>query len=132
MHSKIIEAVGSLNWGRFMVSRFTQEERSHLSSQSKLPVIQPFLWSQDCLHVLDLVTGEGAIFNQLRRGQPLHELEHKHQIWVCPLYPVFLTWLSQQDLSDLDKLQDTVYFKNGEDERHAALYGYRRTGRPST
>ena len=60
-----------------------------------------------CLHlvVLDLQTGEGAIF--MPGGLAAADLD-KHGIWVCPLFEPFLAWLYKQDLSDLDALPAVV------------------------
>lgn len=44
-------------------------------------------------------------------------------IWICPLFEPFLTWLYQQDLSDLEQLPDTV-----EIDAPFSMQGYRRSG----
>ena len=77
-------------------------------------------WSPEHVLVLDLQTGEGAIFKP--GGIARCDLSEKHEIWVCPMYEPFLTWLYQQDLSDLDKLPEFVYLG----DVPTAMFGYRR------
>ena len=123
MESKIIEVTnnrsGGINWGKFMVSQFTTEwERtSRINDRQLLSTIG---WDQSHILVTDLQTGEGAIF---RPGGLAAADLHKHRIWVCPLFEPFLTWLYQQDLTDLNALPDVV-----EIAAESALYGYRRQG----
>ncbi len=50
----------------------------------------------------------------------------KHQLWVCPMYLPFLTWLYNQDLTDLDKLPKVVQFTD--EDAEGAMAGYRRSG----
>lgn len=100
MQTKFIEATdgGGFNWGKFAVCRFTD------------------------IVVLDLQTCEGAIFSP--GGYAKNDLNGKHQIWVCPMYEPFLTWLYTQDLSDLDALPSLVDLG----DVPTAMRGYRRTG----
>ena len=65
MKTKFIEATnvdaGGMNWGKFMVARFTESEwqrRSEVGGQSMLAERG---WAKDNLLVLDLQTGEGAV-----------------------------------------------------------------------
>ena len=135
MKTKIIEArnaeVG--NWGKFAVGRFkfavgqfTSDEWSRRSvlpgAESLTPLIWRLGWRPDNIWVLDLQTGEGALF---KPGGFAPADVTKHAIWVCPLFEPFLTWLYQQDLSDLDHLPDLVDL-----EAAFAMSGYRRPGPP--
>lgn len=82
-------------------------------------------WSKDNLLVLDLQTGEGAVFKP--KGYAKGDLD-KHALWVCPLFEPFLGWLYEQNLTDIEKLPALVKIKNPE----SALYGYRRPGPGAT
>jgi hypothetical protein len=124
MQTKFIEATnGPRNWGKFMVGRFDKDEWARRSAVSggKWPLLRAVGWSLDSLLVVDLQTGEGAIF--LPGGFVPADLE-KHAIWVCPLFEPFLVWLYQQDLSDLDRLPAHVDLPDAE----FAMQGYRRPG----
>jgi len=101
---------GKGNWGKFMLGRFTKEEwarRSEVDGQ----LLRVRGWSPDHLLVLDLETGEGSIF---RPGGHAGADLMKHAIWVCPLFPHFLAWLYEQDLSDLSKLPGIVEIPHAE------------------
>ena len=121
MKVKFIEAVEktTTNWGKFMIGRFDTEweyrnaldGRNFLSSRG---------WGPDHLLVLDMQTGEGAIFKP--GGLASHDLNEKHQIWVCLLFEPFLNWLYKQDLTDLDKLPALVDLG----QTPTGLSGYRR------
>lgn len=125
MIAKMIEAtnidVGGINWGKFVVCRFTEEEWAYQSTIGKRSLLIETGWTADVLLVVDLQTGEGAIFKPT--GLAAADL-HKHKVWVCPMFEPFLTWLYEQDVSDLDKLPALVQI-TGE----SALAGYRREGK---
>lgn len=126
MLDKIIEATnvgaGGLNWGKFMVCKFTLEEwcyRSRVDSDRTL--LRTIGIGTKSIWVLDLQTGEGALFKH--GGLAAADL-HKHRVWVCPLFEQFLTWLYRQDVTDLAALPDLVNL----DDPASAIYGYRRAG----
>jgi hypothetical protein len=125
MKTKFIEATnGPQNWGKFMIGRFEREEwyrPSAVAPSDRWPLMQTVGWRPDHLLVLDLQTGEGAIFGPY--GLAHADLE-KHRIWVCPLFEPFLTWLYQQDLADLDRLPAHIDLPDAE----FAMQGYRRPG----
>lgn len=112
------------NWGKFMVGKFVQEWAHESQVYLGHTVMMARGWSKDHLLVLDLETGEGAIFKP--GGFAKADLD-KRKIWVCPMFEPFLTWLYKQDRSDLSKLPSLVTFKVGEVE--FAMHGYRRTGK---
>jgi len=122
MKTKIIEVTNNqLNWGKFMLCRFEDEEwatRSQIGSGLLLPQIG---WSMDHIWVFDLQTFEGAAF--LPRGIAEYDLR-KHQIWVCPMFEPFLEWLYMQDLSNLEKLPSVLNLKDAE----FMMSGHRRPG----
>lgn len=126
MKLKFIEAgqKEKLNWGKFAIGRFTDEEwavRSALPEAQGELLIRGRGWGPDHIWLLDLQTGEGAMFYP--GGLASADLA-KHRIWVCPMYEPLLTWLYKQDLSDLDALPAYV-----EIDAEFALSGYRRPGR---
>jgi hypothetical protein len=127
MHTKIIEASnGPKNYGKFMLARMDVE----WGAPSALPgyegggVVAARGWSRNHLWVLDLQTGEGALF--LPGGHAKADLD-KHAIWVCPLFEPFLTWLYKQDLTHIDELPAHVDLPDAPFE----WAGYRRPGSTS-
>jgi hypothetical protein len=90
---KFVEVTnGPANWGKFCIMQF-DDERAYTSVIDGYPLIAGRGWSRDTIFVLDLQTGEGALFNP--GGCAKADLE-KHRIWVCVLYEPFLTWLYLQ------------------------------------
>lgn len=111
MKTKIIEASnGPCNWGKFMLCRFDEDEWNRRSALPGNDLPTPLLtqvgWDRNNLWVLDLQTGEGALFRP-RCGSATYDLNYKHKIWVCPLYEPFLTWLYKQEI-DFEKLPDHI------------------------
>lgn len=124
METKFIEATNNnLNWGKFMIGRFTPEEWAYPAALDPTgrSLIAGRGWSQDHIMVFDLQTGEGAIFKP--GGYAKADLD-KHQIWVCPMFEPFLEWLYQQDLRDLAKLPPSINLPDAE----FSFSGYRRPG----
>jgi hypothetical protein len=125
MITKILEATnGPANWGKFLIGRFDTEwaHTSVVSPGEKL--LRGRGWSPTNVLVLDLQTGEGAIFAP--HGVAQIDLNDKHQLWVCPLFEPVLTWLYAftrgrenwfDDLPAHIDLPDAAF----------AMYGYRRT-----
>lgn len=135
MQTKFIEATNRIapserygNWGKFAVCRFDPEEwarRAQVPDSAPiigLSLLQTVGWGPEHVLVLDLQTGEGALF---RHGGMASADLKKHRVWVCPLFEPFLAWLYQQDLADLDALPDYVDLADAP----FALTGYRRPGR---
>jgi hypothetical protein len=121
MDTKIIETEGAGNWGKFMVARFTWE-RGYVSALPAAEGAQPLArWAPNILLVLDLATGEGALFQP--GGLPAADLD-KHQVWVCPMFGGFLEWLYRQDLTDLAALPPLVHLPDNQ----FSFAGYRRHG----
>ena len=125
MITKFIEATndkaGGGNWGKFMVARFDEAEWARRSSVDTRLMLQARGWSPEHVLVLDLQTGEGAMFAP--HGFHRADLQ-KHAVWVCPLFEPFLGWLYKQDLTDLEKLPLTVQLPITTTQ----LYGHRRPG----
>lgn len=102
MHTKLIEVTNgeSANWGKFLIGQFSDMEwvqRSALpmptAREGEWPpsIISSQGWTERHVLVLDLATGEGALFAPW--GLATADLNQKHQIWVCPMFEPFLTWL---------------------------------------
>lgn len=127
MITKIIEATNNrLNWGKFMVCRYDGEEWSRKVKVDGHPYPNDLLFRSigtdpRCVWVLDLQTGEGALFKP--GGNPTADLD-KHRVWVCPMFEPFLNWLYGQNLNDLSKLPDAIDIPDAE----FRLHGYRRPG----
>lgn len=122
MHLHLFEATNGGNWGKFAVGRpDTEWAWRSLVSESQRPLLDLVGWSPDHLWVMDLQTGEGAIF--WPGGHAPSDLQ-KHRIWVCPMFEPFLTWLYRQDVSDLAKLPAVVELPDAP----FSLAGYRRPG----
>lgn len=124
MQTKLIEATNGINWGKFLLGRLDTEwsARSAMSDATPIPLLRQVGMAPDQMLVLDLQTCEGALFSVRPGGLPQADLT-KHQIWVCPMFQPFLTWLYLQDVSDLDALPHVV-----ELAAPAVLGGYRRPG----
>lgn len=131
MRTKIIEVTNGFNWGKFLIGEFDTEWglKSEIPLDPSIealnmPLLNQLGWARgQYFLVLDLQTGEGAIFNPV--GSARHDLNGKHKIWVCPMFEPFLLWLYEQPM-DLDKLPTVVNFT--EQEAPSAMYGYRRGG----
>lgn len=114
---------GPANWGKFLVARM-DSEWARISVVSPGPVRSLLAhcgWDYRFLWVMDLQTGEGALFRP--GGSARADLE-KHKIWVCPLFGPFLEWLYAQDLSDMDRLPQRVELPDAP----FAVWGHRRPG----
>lgn len=122
METKVIEfASVEGNWGKFLLGRMDTEWKVPSNVDVGRPVMVGRGWSKKHLWVMDLQTGEGAIF--MPGGIPRADL-NKHRIWVCPLFEPFLIWLYQQDLTNLEALPAVVAIEG----IPLQLAGYRRPG----
>lgn len=85
-------AAGS-NWGKMLVGTFDREEwmrRQQLPGAADTGMLLSRGWTPGNVLVLDLQTGEGAIF---RPGGSAQADLTKHRVWVCPMFEPFLVWL---------------------------------------
>lgn len=122
MQTKFIEVTNKeQNWGKFLLIRFDKDEWEYKSAFTDHSLLKEVGWSPRNIIVMDLQTGEGARF--LPGGYAKSDLD-KHQIWCCPMYEPFLTWLYLQDLTDLSQLPNSIDLPNAE----FAMAGYRRKG----
>jgi len=119
MKIKLIEVTnGPQNWGKFLLGRF-DDEWEYKSVIDGRSIIGGRGWDRDTLLVLDLQTGEGALF---RPGGLASADLNKHKIWVCPMYEPFLTWLwAQKNPFDIPAHVDLP-------EAEFQMAGYRRPG----
>jgi hypothetical protein len=124
MIGKFIEVTNGTNWGKFQLIKYDKEwfKTSNLPGALDTSLLAQIGWTYNHIWVLDLQTGEGAFF--LPHGLASHDLNKRHQIWVCPMYEPFLNWLYKQDLTDIISLPELVHLT--EQEAPSALYGYRR------
>lgn len=131
MFSKFVEVSNGYNWGKFLVCRFTAEEWRQRSKVDGGSLIGGRGWSHQHLWVLDMQTGEGAYFRP--GGMASQDLD-KHQIWVCPMYALFLDRLyeNQDWCSDITKIPDLIELTDQESKKASALFGYRREGPDET
>jgi hypothetical protein len=123
MKTRLIEASNGFNWGKFLLGRFDREWTVETSIEGfgLRGILNSQGWDGLHLLVLDLATGEGALFRP--GGLAAADLK-KRAVWVCPLFEPFLEWLYQQDLQDLDRLPQFVLLP----EAPGSVYGYRRPG----
>jgi hypothetical protein len=121
MNAIFIEVTnGAQNWGKFMLAQFDAQEWARRSAVAPgQSLIGGRGWTPEHLLVLDLQTGEGALFKP--GGLASADLT-KHRIWVCPMFEPFLAWLYEQpnpmDLPPFIDLPDAEF----------AFQGYRRPG----
>ena len=123
MITKIIEATENtkFNWGKFLVGQFDDEWEVSSSVACNKSLLSIRGWTKEHFLVLDLETGEGAIFNH--GGCAVSDL-HKHRIWVCPLFENFLQWLYLQNFVSVMELPSFVNLG----DVYTAIWGYRREG----
>jgi len=127
MKTRVVELTDGFNWGKFLVAKFDEAEWSVRSAVDGQRLLRGRGWSERHLFILDLQTGEGAIF--LPGGQPKADLD-KHAVWVCPMFELFLGWLyaRPRHWDDLGSLPALVELTQEETRGHSALWGYRRPG----
>lgn len=126
MKTQFIEVTqgSEFNWGKFMVGQFDEEEWLRQSMlpghEGMMPLLRGRGWASNHFLVLDIETGEGAIFS---KGSAVADL-NKHQVWVCPMFEPFLEWLYEQDFADVSELPRYVKLNTNIE----AMAGYRRKG----
>ena len=123
MRRWFFETHNELNWGKFMVCEFERTDfavRSQVDTNFGQSLIGGRGWSREHLLIVDLQTGEGAMFKP--GGSARADLE-KHKIWVCPMFPLFLGWLYEQNYANLHTLPSVIELPGP-----MALRGYRRAG----
>lgn len=125
METKFIEAsnekVGGINWGKFLVARFTEEEWAKHSAVDGRPLLRARGWDAKHILVMDIQTGEGCM---LRHGGLASADLDKHCVWVCPMFQPFLDWLYKQDVNELISLPAHINIPDPK----SSMSGYRRKG----
>lgn len=134
MIARFVEVTNQLNYGKVVVARFTPEEwtyRSQLPDNNGRRLLPSLGWGDQRLQtylVMDLQTGEGALFLLERPGAVQWSLNDKHQIWVCPMFEPFLIWLERWALENGHPSPDTLpgLVELTEQDAPSAFRGYRR------
>ncbi len=130
MISTIVEVTDRFNWGKFLVARFDEHEWARRSLVDGQPLLSGQCgWTPQHMLVVDLQTGEGAMF--LPQGLAKADLE-KHRVWVCPMFEVFLGWLYDhpEHWADILTLPALIELDPEQTRGHNAMYGHRRPGPP--
>jgi hypothetical protein len=126
--TKIVEITnGPANWGKLLVGMF-DDEWEYKSVIDGNPLLAGRGWSRDHLLVLDLQTGEGAIFRL--GGHAKADLD-KHRVWVCPMFEPFLTWLyalAAKMPGNPQRLYGEIPWHVDLPDAPFAMQGYRRPG----
>jgi hypothetical protein len=114
--TKIIEGSDGGAYGKWLVGQLDEHERSRKTS---LPGYEgnASIWTfagarrfgadPGAVFVLDLQTGQGAVFNPTTSSSPDYDLDQAN-IWVCPLFRDFFRWLYTQDLADVTQLPNFI------------------------
>jgi hypothetical protein len=124
MLTHFIEASTTFNHAKFMLASFDSEWEYQSQVAPGYSLLRYCGWDPRNILVLDIATGEGAIFRPNPLSSASADLNEKHQIWVCPMFEPFLQWLYQQDCSQLMRLPHTVDLG----KVPPAVQGYRRQG----
>lgn len=120
--------IGGPNWGKFGLGRWTDAEwalRSAMPGATWQRLIGGRGWSRQTIWVMDLQTGEAAMF--WPGGNPHSDLQKK-QIWVCPMYEPFLEWLYGHVREHEDEWWDALPALVELPHAQQDLFGYRRPG----
>jgi hypothetical protein len=130
MHTTLVEATnGPHNWGKFLVGAFDAVEWARPAAEFPgRPLLPTIGWTPGHVLVLDLQTGEGAVFRL--GGYPKADLD-KHRIWVCPLFEPFLDWLygeARRLRLDGAALLDALPAHVDLPDAPFSMQGYRRPG----
>lgn len=133
MKTRFVEATQDAetggNWGKFCVGLFDKEEwsrREGLPAAGGYGMLVSRGWRPETtIHVLDLQTGEGALFSLF--GSARADLQ-KHRVWVCPMFEPFLVWLYEFVYAAGDKWFDKLPVVVELPKAEFAFAGYRRPG----
>lgn len=130
MNTKLVEVTQNretgFNWGKFLLGYFDDDEWAHPSDMPG-PFVVSLIgsqgWGHEHILVLDLATGEGAMF---RPGGVARADLDKHKIWCCPMFEPFLEYLYEftRAGNDAFDVPAVVELPNAQ----PAMQGYRRGG----
>lgn len=123
MKTYLFEASNGSNWGKFLVGVPDEEWTwtSRAENEDGRPILHTQGWTRQHILVVDLATGEGALFYP--GGYAPSDL-NRNRIRVCILFEGFLEWLYRQNLADVESLPRVVALPHVE----PALFGWRRPG----
>lgn len=127
MKTRFFEVTNGFNWGKFLVAEFDPDEwsrRAILDAAEQLPLVAGRGWGREHIFVMDLQTGEGALFRH--GGSASHDVQNRHNIWRCPMFVPFLTWLYTQPVDKLMELPQLIHLT--EDEAPSSMLGKRGDG----
>lgn len=127
VETRFFEVSNGFNWGKFLVARYSPEEwiRESVHPDAHEPsLLVGRGWVPKHIFVMDLQTGEGALF--AHGGSASYDVEAKHHIWVCPMFVPFLTWLYTQPVDTIMELPRLVELT--EHEAPSAISGKRGDG----
>jgi hypothetical protein len=128
METKLLEATnGPMNWGKFMLGRFT-DELEVISAIDSRPLVASRGWRQNHFLMVDLQTGEGSMF---KLGGLARADINAHRIWVCPLFEPVLIWLYARYVGldhQVDPWWQTMPVHVDLPDAAFAMQGYRRQG----
>lgn len=120
MTTRCFECQNGFNWGKFLIGLFDQEW-SVLSQVDSGPLLHRRGWTDRHILILDLQTGESAIFSH--GGLAVADLTKK-AIWVCPMFLPFLEWVYRQDLKKFDEWPTLIEVGM----EHSAMFAPRNPG----
>ncbi len=133
MELRIVEAgqghtAGLSNHGKCGIGRYTGEqwaEPGQFPGSESSQLLRQCGWGPRHYWVLDLQTGEGAVFQV--PGYAPADL-NKRRIWVCPMFEPFLAWMFEHARREganwFERLPRTVML----DDAEFCMHGYRRAG----
>ncbi len=128
MDTRFVEATNGFNHGKFLLGRYNEPEMAEHcrvgGEFGQYSVIRSQGFTRRDIWILDLATGEGAIFPLSGSGSAD---VHKRRIRVCPLYEPFVVWLYDYVAKTPDwwnALPRLVALPDAP----SALHGHRRTG----
>lgn len=112
MKSWFFEATNQVLWGKFMVGEFDSDDWSATSGVDLgRRLLRGRGWGMEHRLVLDLQTGQGAVFCVRALGAAEVDV-NEAKIWVCPMFRPFLQWLYEHADVPLEALPRVVEFPN--------------------
>lgn len=100
MRQAFVEFSNGFNWGKFLVQQFEPADYAYRSEVDHRALLQSQgWWGRPYFLITDLATGEGFVFyaSQDDKATEPHVTMalRKHQIWTCPMFPLFLAWFNE-------------------------------------
>ncbi len=131
MDTRFVEVTNGFNHGKFLIGRYSEpemDERTQFGGEfGQYSIIRSQGFSRLDHWILDLSTGEGAIFPLT--GSATHDV-HKRRIRVCVLYEPFVVWLYAHVAANPDTWWDELPRLVALPHAPSDFGGYRRPGLP--